>query len=110
MNILINLLVSGLVVFIAAYLLPGVRVDNFLAAIIMAIVLGGVNAFVKPVLVLLTLPINILTLGLFLIVINALVVLLAAAITPGFSIDGFLWAIAFSFVVSIVGALLGQLK
>lgn len=108
MEILISLLLSSLAVFVTAYILPGVHVDNFIAAVVMAIVLGAVNAFVKPVLVFLTLPINILTLGLFLVVINAAVVLLASAITPGFTIDGFLWAILFSIVVSFVGAVLGQ--
>lgn len=108
MQILISLLLSSLAVFVTAYILPGVHVDNFIAAVVMAIMLGVVNAFVKPILVFLTLPINLLTLGLFLIVINAALVLLASAITPGFTIDGFLWAILFSIVVSFVGAVLGQ--
>ncbi len=110
MALIISLLISGLTVFIAAYILPGVHVDTFLSALVMAVILGVVNTFLKPILVLLTLPINILTLGLFLIVINAVVVLIASAITPGFRIDGFLWAIAFSVVVSLVGAVLGQLN
>jgi len=109
MNILISLLLSSLAVFIAAYVLPGVQVDNFISAISMAVVLGVVNTFLKPALVLLTLPINILTLGLFLLVINAFVVLIASAITPGFTIDGFLTAILFSIVVSLVGAGLSKL-
>ncbi len=110
MQILISLLLSSLAIFVTAYILPGVHVDTFMSAVVMAIVLGAINAFVKPVLVFFTLPINILTLGLFLVVINAIVVLLAAAITPGFTIDGFLWAIIFSVIVSIVGTILGQFK
>lgn len=107
--LLVSLLLSALAVFVTAYILPGVRVDSFVSALVMAVVLGLVNTFLKPILVLLTLPINILTLGLFLLVINAVVVMIAAALTPGFTIDNLLWALVFSVVVSIVGTFLGQL-
>lgn len=102
MNLLIRILLSGLTVFIASYILPGVHVDTFVTAIIVGVVLGIVNTFLKPVLVILTLPITVVTLGLFYFVINALLILLVAQIVPGFTVDGFLWALAFSFVISLV--------
>src|SRR3990167_6522904 len=110
MNILIQILVNGLAVFITAYLLPGVHVNNFITAIIVGIVLGIVNAFVKPVLVLLTLPITIVTLGLFYLVLNALLILLVAQIVPGFSVANFWWAILFGVVMSVVSWFLNNLS
>jgi putative membrane protein len=106
MGILINLLVSAVAVFASAYILPGVHVTDFLTAIIVAIILAVVNAVLKPILVILTLPITIVTLGLFYLVINALMILLVAAIVPGFKVDGFLWAIIYSLVLSIVSSVL----
>jgi putative membrane protein len=104
--LLVNLIVSTLAVFISAYILPGVKVDGLLTAFIVAIILGAVNMFIKPVLVLLTLPLNILTLGLFTFVINALLILLVSNVVPGFRVDGFLWALIFSLVLSIVSSFL----
>jgi len=106
MGILVNWLVSGFAIFATAYILPGVHVDGFIAALITAVVLGLVNAFVRPILVLLTLPINILSLGLFLFVINAFMVWLAAQIVPGFRVDGFGWALLFSLVLTLVSGVL----
>lgn len=102
MKLLVNLLVGGLAVFVSAYILPGVRVDSFVTALVVAVVLGVVNAILKPILVLLTLPITLLTLGLFSLVINAAMVLLVAAIVPGFKVDGFLTALVFSLVLSVI--------
>ena len=102
MKFLINLLVSAAAVFVAAYFLPGVSVDGFITAIIVALVLGLINAFIRPVVVILTLPINILTLGLFTFIINALLVLLVTMIVPGFVVNGILWAIIFSIGVTVV--------
>lgn len=106
MRLLLHILISTLSVMIAAYVLPGIAVAGFMTAMIVAIVLGVVNALVKPILVLLTLPVTVLTLGLFLFVINALMVLLVAWIVPGFKVQGFWWALAFSLVVSVVGSFL----
>ena len=106
MSILINWILSGLVVFAAAYVLPGVHVTNLTAALITAIVIGIFNAILKPILIILTLPITILTLGLFTFVIQALLILLAANIVPGFSVDGFLWALALSLVLTVINAFL----
>lgn len=102
MSFLFNLLISGLAVFVSAYVIPGVGVDSFVTAVIVAVILGVANVVVKPVLVLLTLPITVVTLGLFLFVINALMILLVAAVVPGFRVDGFLTALVFSLVLSLV--------
>lgn len=110
MNFLINWVVSGLAVVLSAYLLPGVRLSGFFAALVTAAVLGLINAFVKPVLSLLTLPLTILTLGLFSLVLNALLIMLAAKLVPGFQVNGFWWAVAFSLVLAVVNYLLGLFK
>ncbi len=108
MQILINLLVSALAVFASAYILPGVKVDSFVTAIVVAIVLGVVNAILKPILLLLTLPINMLSLGLFTFVINAVLVLLVSNVVPGFGVSSFLLALLFSIVLSVVNSFLHQ--
>lgn len=104
MNILINWLLSALVIFIAAYLFQdkGVHVDNFYTALIIAVVLGIINAILKPILLILTLPINILSLGLFTLVINAALIMLATFIVPGFRVDSFWWAFIFGLVLSVL--------
>ena len=108
MNILINWLISALVILASAYLLPGIHVENFLTALVLALVLGILNAVVKPILLVLTLPINILTLGLFTLVINALLIMLATFIVPGFSVDTFWWAILFSIFISLFNIFLAR--
>lgn len=100
MGILINWIVSAMVVFSIAYIMPGVRVADFTSALVVALVLGIINAFLKPILLILTLPINILTLGLFTFVLNALLILLASKIVPGFVVDGFLTALIFGIILS----------
>ena len=106
MQIFVQLLINALAVFVAAYILPGVHVANFGTAILVAIVLGLVNAFVKPVLTILTFPLTVITLGLFLIILNGLMVLLTSALVPDFRVDGILWAIIFGFAVSLASSLL----
>ena len=101
MGILINWIVSAMVVFSIAYIMPGVRVADFTSALVVALVLGIINAFLKPVLLILTLPINLLTLGLFTFVLNALLILLVSKIVPGFVVDGFLTALIFSIILSL---------
>jgi len=100
---IINLLITAVAVVIAAYVLPGIHVDGFMTAIIVAIALAILNAFVKPVLTVLTIPITILTIGLFLLVINAAMVSLAGWMVSGFNVDGFWSALFFSIIVSITG-------
>jgi len=109
MRIILSLILNTLAVAVAAYLLPGVHVDGPLAALVVAIVLGIVNVVVKPILVILTFPITIVTLGLFMFVINALMIMLTAWIVPGFAVDGFWWALLFSLVVSLVGSFLNAI-
>lgn len=109
MRFLINWFIYALAIAIAAYILPGVRLDGFFAALVTAMILGFVNGFLRPVLFILTFPLTILTLGLFTFVLNALMVLLAAAIVPGFHVTGFWWALLFSFILSMVVFLLGEL-
>lgn len=106
MQVLLNILLSGLAVFVSGRIIPGVMIDGFGTSVIVAIILAVVNAFIKPILFVLTLPINILTLGLFSLVINALMVLLVNAIVPGFEVNGLLAALLFSIVLSIVSTVL----
>ena len=102
MGFIIKLLLTGLAVLLCSKFLPGVQVDGFGGAIIVAIVLALLNAIVRPILVLLSLPITIFTLGLFLLVINAVIILLADYFIDSFHVDGFLWALIFSLVLSVI--------
>jgi putative membrane protein len=109
MGILVNWLVTTLAVLVVAYLLPGVAVRSFVAALFTALVLGLVNAILRPILVILTLPLTLVTLGLFIFVINALLVLLTSAIVPGFEIRSFWWALLFSLLFSVVSFVLHRI-
>ena len=106
---LLQLTVPAASVLITAYLLPGVDVRSFGHAILVALTLGFLNLFVKPVLEILTIPITLLTLGFFLIILDALMVLAAASLLDGFSVRNIGWAILFAFIVSFVSALLNSL-
>ncbi len=108
MSIIINWVVSALAIMVAAYLLTGVVVDSFITALVLAVVLGAINAVIKPVLVILSLPVTILTLGLFVFVIDAALIMLAAYIVPGFAVAGFWWALIFAVVLGIVHFVLGH--
>ena len=99
MRFLVNWLISAFAVFITSYLLTGVHIDSFKTALIVALVLGVVNAFIKPILFILTLPISIVTFGLFALVLNVLMILLTDSLITGFSIDGIIWAILFGLVL-----------
>lgn len=109
MNFIIKLLLNGLAIMLTAYLLPGIQIEGFLSAVMLALVLAILNATLKPVLVILTIPVTFVTLGLFLIVINALVILLADYFIPGSNIDGFWWAVLFGFILSILNSILYSL-
>ena len=102
MNIIIRLLLNALAVFILAHVLEGVSVNGYLGAVIVAIVIAVLNVLVKPLLILLTLPVTIMTLGLFLLVINALIILLADKLVDGFGVSSFLTALLFSILLSIL--------
>ena len=106
MKLIIRLIVSTLAVLIADLLLRGVYSENFITSLLLAVVL---NTFIRPLIILLTLPVTVLTLGLFILVINAALVMLAARIVDGFVVEGFWWAIAFSLVQwAVQGLLMGM--
>jgi putative membrane protein len=105
-HFLLTWLLTALALVITAYLVPGFAITSFFAALVAAVVLGLLNAIVKPILVLLTLPITFLTLGLFLFVVNALTIWLAGSITPGFQVSGFLPALLGSIILTIVASVL----
>lgn len=109
MRLIFNWLISAIAIVIAAYLLPNVEVNSFGTALVVAVVLGLVNAFIKPFLIILTLPVNILTLGLFTLVINAFLVWLAQLIVPGFDIANFGWAFLFAVLLSLVSMIFRSL-
>ena len=110
MSWIIRFLLNGLAVVLTAYLLPGVDVDGYGSALIVALVLSIANVIVKPILIVLTIPITIITLGLFLLVINALIIMLADYLVDGFSVDTFWWALLFSIILSIFNSLFDDLS
>ncbi|MEC5167472.1 putative membrane protein [Flavobacterium sp. PL11] len=109
MKLLIKILVTAILVIIIANIMPGVHVATFTTALFVAIVLGLLNIFIKPILVIFTLPVTILTLGLFLLVINALLILLCTNIVGGFSVDSFWTALLFSIILSISQSLMNAI-
>jgi putative membrane protein len=110
MGFIIKVIITTLAVFVADYLLDGVHInDDAKTVIIVALVLALLNTFIKPILILLTIPVTVVTLGLFLLVINALMVIWADKLIGGFTVDGWLAAILFSLIVSIVSAILNGL-
>jgi putative membrane protein len=110
MNGLIRFLLSGLAVLLTAYLLPGVSVEHYGYALLVALGLSVANLIVKPVLIVFTIPITIFTLGLFLLVINAVIILLVDYFVPGFNVDGFWWALAFSLILSVINSIFTDLS
>lgn len=101
-HLFFKLVISSLAVLLTAWLLPGIHVDDYVTAIVVAVVLALLNGFVKPVLVILTIPFTVFTLGLFLLVINAAMVMLAERFVTGFHVDGFWWALLFSILLSVI--------
>lgn len=102
LRILVLWLINALAVYATAHLFSGIHIRNFGAAIVVALILGFVNAVLRPVMVFLSIPFIIVTLGLFLLVINALLLQLSAALVDGFSVDGFWWAVAGSIAISFI--------
>ncbi|MGI6126261.1 MAG: phage holin family protein [Planifilum sp.] len=102
MGLIVRLLLNGLAVFLAAQLIPGIEVKGFGTALFAALILGIVNTFIRPVLVFFTLPISLLTLGLFTLVINALLFWLVGSLVTGFEVHGFLSAFFGAIIVSII--------
>lgn len=108
-NTLINWIVMALAVLAASYVLPGVSVSGFGTALIVALALGILNTFIRPVLMFLALPINILTLGLFSFVINAILIMITAAVVPGFKVESFWKALLFAVVLAVIMAILSTI-
>jgi len=106
MPFLLKVIITTFAVVIGAYIMPGVHVEGFLTAIVVAFVLGIFNAVLKPVLVLLTLPVTVLSLGLFLIVINAFIIMLTDYFVKGFEVSSFWIAALFSLLLAFIGWLL----
>jgi putative membrane protein len=109
MNSIVRFLLSGVAVVLTAYLLPGVDVHDYWTALLVALVLSLVNIFVKPILILLTIPLTFITLGLFLLAINALMILLTDYFIGGFFVDGFWWALLFSLILSLFNSLFSDM-
>lgn len=109
MKILLNWLTKAFVLLVVAYLVPGFKIDSFMTALVLAVVLAVLNILVKPLISLLTLPINILTLGLFSFIINGFILWLAAYFVKGFHVDTFLTAIVAALVMSLVSMVVNRL-
>ena len=109
LQFLLTWLATALSLWLTAYIVPGLAISGFTAAAVGAIVLGLVNAIVKPILILFTLPLTILTLGLFLLVVNAIALGLVGYFTPGFNVDGFFPAVFGSIVLSLVSGFLNKM-
>jgi putative membrane protein len=106
MNFLIKLFLSAIAVMLTSYLLPGIEVSDFLSALFFAALLALLNATIKPLLIIFTLPLTVFTLGLFLLVINAVVILMVDDFIPGVQVDGFWWALIFSLILTIMTSML----
>ncbi|MFD0965123.1 phage holin family protein [Pseudofulvibacter geojedonensis] len=109
MNYILRILLSALAVFVLAHILPGITVSSYISAVVVAVLLGFLNTIIRPVLVVLTIPVTIVTLGLFLLVINAIIVMLAGYFVSGFTVSGLLPAIVFSVLLSISQSILHKL-
>lgn len=106
---ILKFLINGFAVYTTAYLLPGVGVSNYTVAVIVALVLSVLDISVKPLLIFLSLPINILTLGFFTFVINAIIVLFASSLIEGFTVDSFWTAMLFSAVLALISSVLHKI-
>lgn len=109
MTLILVWILNAVALLLVAYLLPGIAVASFGSALIAALVLGLLNMLVKPVLVLLTLPITIVTLGLFLLVLNALLFWFAGSVLKGFQVNGFWWAVIGALLYSVISGLLSSI-
>jgi len=109
MNMLVKWIVFSALIIFTAWIVPGISVNNFLSAMLVCLTIGFINIFVRPIVEFISLPINFLTLGLFSFVINALLLMLAGVITPGFEVDGFLSALLGSILLSIFVGLMNKM-
>jgi putative membrane protein len=109
LNFITNILVTALAVLITSHLLPGVSLDTFWTSLLVALVLAFMNSVVKPILTILTIPITLFTMGFFLLVINAGIILLTDKLVDGFQVNGFWWALLFSFILTVTSSILNML-
>ncbi|WP_268033627.1 phage holin family protein [Algoriphagus sp. PAP.12] len=107
-SFLVKIILGGISVLIAEFFLSGIHIDSWVTGFLLAAILILINLTIKPLMIVLTLPLTLMTFGLFLLVINALVILLADKIIPGFQVDGFWWALLFAIVLSIINSLFGN--
>ena len=110
MRFLTRIVSSSLAILLVTHFLPGVSVEHFITAVVLAVVLSVLNMFIKPLLIILTLPITIFTLGFFLLIINAVIILMASSLVSGFHVQGFWYALLFSIVLSIVTSIFDNLQ
>jgi putative membrane protein len=106
MSFLLRIVITAVVAFALSYVLKGIQIDSFWTAIVLSLVLAVLNFLLKPILVILTLPITIVTFGFFLFIINALIVWFAGKLVGGFHVDSFFWALLFSLLLSLLTSLL----
>jgi putative membrane protein len=109
MKTLLQIILTGIIVLVLSNILGGVYVTDFFTAVVVAALLALLNIFVKPILLILTLPVTVLTFGLFLLVINALIILMADGLVSGFRVEGFWWAVLFSILLSFLQSLIFSL-
>ncbi len=110
LSMIIRWVLFALALMLTAWLVPGISVDNFVSALIIVVVIALINIFIKPLIKMITLPINAATLGIFSLVINALLLMLAGYIAPGFGVDGFISALIGSLVLSVLGVIVNILS
>ena len=110
LNIFLRWIAYSLVIMFISWLIPGILVESFLSAMLVCIVMALINAFIKPVLQIISLPITILTLGLFSFVINALLLMLAGYVTPGFGVEGFFSALFGSILLSLFAGIVNKIN
>ncbi len=106
MKLITQILVTTLSILIVTYLMPHIHVNSAWDALLLSVVLAGLNMLVRPILVLITLPITILTLGLFLFVVNGINILIADYLMDSFRVDGLWWAVLFSILLTVVNSIL----
>jgi putative membrane protein len=106
---MIKFLLNGAAVLIAAYILPGVHVSHYGYALLTALALSLANTFIKPILIFLTIPLTLITLGIFLLVINAIIIMMVSKFVPGFWVDGFWWALLFSLIMSVFNSMISEI-
>jgi len=109
MNYILKIILTAIAVFVLANILPGISIENYITAIFVAILLGILNTLVRPILIVFTIPLTIVTLGLFLFIINAIIVLLAGYFINGFTVANIFWAFLFSILLSISQSILHKL-